>query len=298
MLNIKQNKLIKNVSTLLVSSLLVASSALIQAHDGNQALVTSVMKREAEQRARDVHRRPVQTLSFFHVKPGMKVAEALPGGGWYSRILADYLGKDGALHGINYNDDMWAMFGFFDEEGIKGRIAATAKFPELVASFTDNGIASSGFTFASTPAAANGTLDRVLFVRALHNLNRFEEKAGTRSQALKAAYDLLKEDGMVGVVQHRAPETASDEWADGSRGYLKESAVIASFEAAGFELVMRSELNANEKDVPGEGDIVWRLPPSLNGSRDDEDKRKKMQAIGESDRMTLLFKKKGATITH
>lgn len=298
MLNRKQNKLIKKVSTVLAASILMASSAFVQAHDGNQALVTSVMKRDAEQRVRDTHRRPVQTLSFFHIEPGMKVAEALPGGGWYSRILADYLGKDGALHGINYNDDMWAMFGFFDEEGIKGRIAATAKFPELVAGFTDNGITSSGFTFASAPTAANGTLDRVLFIRALHNLNRFEDKAGTRSQALKAAYDLLKPDGIVGVVQHRAPESASDAWADGSRGYLKESTVISSFEEAGFELVMRSELNANEKDMPGEGDIVWRLPPSLNGSRDDADKRKQMEAIGESDRMTLLFKKKGATITH
>jgi predicted methyltransferase len=221
----------------------------------------------------------------------MKIAEALPGGGWYSQILAKYLGKDGALHGINYNEDMWARFGFFSEERIKEMASRTAKFPGLVSEFTDNGITSSGFTFASAPKQANASLDRVLFVRALHNLNRFENEAGTLTQALKVAHDLLKADGLVGVVQHRAPESATDDWADGSNGYLKQSAVISAFEKAGFELVSASEHNANSKDKPVEGDIVWRLPPSLNGVGDDEEKRKAMLAIGESDRMTLLFKK-------
>lgn len=295
----------KATTRLVVSSAMAAvlvgglgMSSSVYAHDGNQKLAGVVLDRDADQRARDKYRRPVQTLSFFHVEPGMKVAEALPGGGWYSRILAPYLGKEGALHGINYNDDMWAMFGFFSEDRIKTMVARTGEFPNLVAGFTDNGITSSGFTFSSAPQTANGTLDRVLFIRALHNLNRFEEKAGTRTQALKVAFDLLKPDGMVGVVQHRAPESAADDWADGSRGYLKQSAVIEAFEAAGFELVVQSEMNANAKDKPGEKDIVWRLPPSFNGVGEDEEKRAAMQAIGESDRMTLLFKKKGAKIKH
>jgi len=92
-------------------------------------------------------------------------------------------------------------------------------------------------------------------------------------------------------VQHRAPETASDEWADGSRGYLKQSAVIAMFETAGFQLVSKSEINANPKDKPGADDMVWRLPPSLRSSKEDPALREAMLAIGESDRMTLLFRK-------
>ena len=84
---------------------------------------------------------------------------------------------------------------------------------------------------------------------------------------------MLKDDGLVGVVQHRAPESASDEWADGNRGYLKQSAVIAMFEEAGFQLVASSEINANPKDKPGADDIVWRLPPSLRGSKDDPELR-------------------------
>ncbi|MFC3120638.1 class I SAM-dependent methyltransferase [Agaribacter flavus] len=262
------------------------------AHDGNEALAKIVLDRSAKERARDVHRHPVQTLSFFQVEPGMKVAEALPGGGWYSKILAPYLGKEGELHGINYNDDMWALFGFFSEDRIQELVKGTTKFPEQIAKFTDNGIRSSGFTFASAPKSAYATLDRVLFIRALHNLNRFESQAGTMTQAIDTAYKLLKKDGLVGVVQHRAPESASDEWADGSRGYLKQSLVINAFEKAGFELMASSEVNANEKDKPTESDIVWRLPPSYNGVGDDAEKRAAVDAIGESDRMTLLFKKK------
>ena len=102
---------------------------------------------------------------------------------------------------------------------------------------------------------------------------------------------MLKDGGLVGVVQHRAPESASDEWANGSRGYLKQSAVIAMFEDAGFQLVARSEINANPKDQPGEEDIVWRLPPSLRTSQENPELREAMLAIGESDRMTLLFRK-------
>ncbi|MGB3726191.1 MAG: methyltransferase [Glaciecola sp.] len=296
--NLLQKTKTFGVSILFAAMSMSVSIGIAHAHDGNQALAGIVLDRDTEQRARDKYRHPVQTLTFFHVTPGMKVAEALPGGGWYSQILAEYLGAEGELHGINYNDDMWKMFGFFPAERIAEFQAATAKFSPMIAGFTDSGITTSGFTFENAPKSAFDSLDRVLFIRALHNLNRFEAQAGTRTQALKVAYDLLKPNGLVGVVQHRAPETHSDASADGSRGYLKQSAVINAFEDAGFELVMTSEVNANAKDTPSESDIVWRLPPSFNGTGDDAEKRKAMSNIGESDRMTLLFKKKGAQYIH
>ncbi|MBT1452002.1 methyltransferase [Glaciecola sp. XM2] len=283
-------------SVLIASSLMTASMlANVQAHDGNQKLAGVVLDRDADKRARDASRRPVQTLSFFHVEPGMKVAEALPGGGWYSEILANYLGAEGALYGINYNESMWPLFGFFTPERIAEMSARTAEFPDMVADLSDNGIASRGFTFATVPDDIKGTLDRVLFVRALHNLARFEEQAGTMTEAITAAFELLNADGLVGVVQHRAPEDADETWASGGAGYLKQSSVIKAFESAGFELVALSEINANALDKPTSNDVVWRLPPSLNGSADDPQMREAMLAIGESDRMTLLFKKKGAT---
>ncbi|GAA0854249.1 methyltransferase [Aliiglaciecola litoralis] len=277
-------------------AVIVLSSCSTQYQNTSKSYVNeikaAVEARTPEQQARDKHRHPIQTLALFQVEPGMTVAEALPGGGWYTQILANYLGPKGKLYGINYADDMWPRFGFFDQATIDNFVSRTAAFNTMVNGFTDNGIETQGFTFATHPKELEGTVDRVLAIRALHNLNRFESEAGTMTQALKVMYALLKNDGMVGVVQHRLPESASDEAADGRRGYLKESTVIQAFENAGFVLVSKSEINANPNDNPGPSDIVWRLPPSLNGVGDDETKKSAMQAIGESDRMTLLFKKK------
>jgi len=109
--------------------------------------------------------------------------------------------------------------------------------------------------------------------------------------ALADAYTVLKPGGVVGVVQHQAPAGRSDDWADGSRGYLNRDTLLGQFEAAGFEFVGESDVNQNPKDIPGEDEIVWRLPPGLQTSRDDPELKAKYQAIGESNRMTLLFRK-------
>lgn len=256
-----------------------------------EKLFNALEDRSDEDKSRDDARNPMQTLEFFQIAPGMSVAEALPGSGWYSKILANYLGSEGQLHGINYNDDMWPRFGFFSEEATQQAIERTAKFAEMVGEFTEEAPESVGFTFNTAPDELSGTVDRILFVRALHNLNRFETEAGTMTQALAAAQILLKDDGLVGVVQHQAPETSADKWADGSSGYLKKSAVVNVFKEAGFELVNETKVNENANDIPTENDAVWRLPPSYNGSGDDPILRDKVDAIGESTRMTLLFKK-------
>ena len=278
---------------ILASVLIIVNSlaATVQAAD-NTALRTVIETRSAEDRVRDRFRHPSQTLTFFQVAPGMTVAEGLPGGGWYTRIIAPYLGAQGAIYGINYPDRMWSLFSWTTPEIIDQRIAATAAFPDMVAAITDNGVSARGFTFEAVPEDVNGTVDRVLLIRALHNLNRFEVNAQTASRALASIHTMLADDGMVGVVQHRAPESADDAWADGSRGYLKQSAVIAMFDKAGFELVAESDVNANPKDRPGADDSVWRLPPSLRGSKDDPQTLAAMRSIGESDRMTLLFRKR------
>ena len=277
---------------LLTTALMIATPmASVQAQTREEALAGVVASRSVEDKARDSARHPVQTLDFFKIEPGMTVAEALPGGGWYTNILANYLGKDGAIYGVNYVDKMWGRFSFATEEWTAGRIADSGKFPAKVTEFTNSGIKAKGFTFNTVPPKVVGTVDRVLMIRALHNLNRFESQAGTRSQALSAVRGMLDSNGLVGVVQHRAPESATDEWADGSHGYLKQSAVIAMFEQAGFHLIARSEINANPKDQPGAQDSVWRLPPSLQTSEEKPELRAAMMAIGESDRMTLLFSK-------
>ena len=274
------------VISLALTGLIQTAYAVTETDTLNAVLAS----RSDEDKVRDDARQPLETLTFFQIKPGMTIAEALPGGGWYTRILANYLGQDGTLYGVNYPDSLWPMLSYASPEWIAERIAATQNFTAKVATFTDNGITAQGFTFDTVPPEVEGTVDRVLLIRALHNLNRFQQSAGTRSQALAATHAMLKQDGLVGVVQHRAPATASKEWADGNKGYLNEVAVIAMFTEAGFALVAQSEINANTMDQPSGEDSVWRLSPSLRGNNDDE-QRDAMAAIGESDRMTLLFRK-------
>ena len=245
-----------------------------------------------ELKARYGARHPQETLEFFGLEPGMTVVEVLPGRGWYSPILVGFLGGDGHLIGADYPLSLWPNFSFATEEFIAGRSSWVDTWPENAEAWRGDDSATVAATrigeFADETA---GTVDAILFIRALHNLNRFEPVGGFRTQALEDAMTVLKPGGVVGVVQHEAPADSADDWADGSRGYLKKASVIAFFEEAGFELVAESDVNANPKDVPGEEDIVWRLPPSLNTSKEDPELRAQYEAIGESNRMTLLFRK-------
>ncbi len=242
-------------------------------------------------KARYNARRPKDTLEFFGVKPGMAVAEILPGGGWYTKIMGPYLGTEGHIIGIDYNIGMWAEFGgFATPKFIEDRKGWAKKWETDMAASTDGPMSHlSGHSFNQIPANYNGQVDMVIMVRALHNLARFNDKGGYMDAALSQLHGLLKPGGIVGIVQHQAPENIEDNWADGNNGYLKASYVIAQMEKAGFELAAESDINANPRDIPTTDDNVWRLPPTLGTSRENPELRSKMQAIGESNRMTLKF---------
>lgn len=241
--------------------------------------------------ARYEWRHPQETLTLFRVAPGQTVVEVLPGGGWYTRILLPYLGPQGRLIGVDYATSMWAEFGM-DEEAIAERSEWPNEWPDQVAEWNiEDAAPVEAWTLGTLPDDLAGTVDRVLFIRALHNLARFEEEGGYLTSALDEAMRVLKPGGMVGVVQHRAPNDAPDEWANGEAGYLKTAMVKRAFLEAGFLLEMESGINRNRADQPTTDDVVWRLPPSLGTSRDDPELRERMKEIGESDRMTLVFRK-------
>jgi predicted methyltransferase len=255
-------------------------------------LAAVLQAQPSEVQARYPYRHPAETLTFFEVGPGMSVVEALPGGGWYTRILLPYLGPDGALVGADYSADMYPLFGFFTPEQLKEKETWVTDWPLKADEWGGENSARLGaFVFGSLPAEMNGSADVVLFIRALHNLARFESQGGFLTAALQNAYDILKPGGILGVVQHQAPEGMPDGWAGGQNGYLEKAWVIARLEEAGFEFVAESDINENPKDQPGPDDIVWRLPPTYATSRDNPELKAEMDAIGESNRMTLKFRK-------
>lgn len=242
-------------------------------------------------KARFPHRHPKETIEFFGIVPGMTVVDTLPGEVWYAGILLDYLGPQGKVIGADYSAEMWSKFGdYAPKPGEKDNW--TADFVEQAEGWRDaDGAQVAAVQFGSIPDDLVGTVDVVLLIRAWHHFARFEDEGGYATQALADVNKLLKPGGIVGVIQHRAPESSADEWATGDAGYVKQSAVIDAFQKAGFELVEQSEINANPNDRPTEKDVVWRLPPSLMTSQNDPELAAKMQAIGESDRMTLKFRK-------
>lgn len=292
-------------TTLTAAGLIFATPALA-AHHGDEhkgehthdktqltGLAAALDAQDDKAKARYQYRNPQQTLEYFGIEPGMKVMEALPGGGWYSKILLPYLGETGQLIGVDYAIEMWPHFGgFATPEFIEKKKTWATTWVEGAQPWRgESGASVSATTFSTMPSDLDGTLDAALFIRALHNMARFTDKGNYLNDAMSATFKALKPGGVVGIVQHHGREDRPDSWADGSNGYLKKSFIMETMKTAGFNFISESNLNANKNDQATEGDGVWRLPPSLSGSKDDEELQARMIEIGESNRMTLKFRK-------
>jgi predicted methyltransferase len=227
-------------------------------------------------RARDLYRHPYETLAFFGVDTDDTVVEIWPGGGWYTEILAPYLASGGGTLYLAAPD--WGRGGITKLQQANAAVyggLSLADFPVF------DGKA------AEIPA---GSADVVLTFRNVHNWRmgyRRDDKQDYSALAFQQIYAMLKPGGVLGIVDHRLPESASDE-RERNSGYIKVSTVRRLAEQAGFRLDASSEINANPKDTTEWPDGVWTLPPSL--ALKDQD-RAKYLAIGESDRMTLRFVK-------
>ena len=266
---------------------IAATTPVLGEAKGTTALEKIVAARSDDDKARDQWRHPVETLKFFGVKSDMTVIEALPGGGWYTRIILPYVAEKGRYIGVNYQDGMWPLILPEPTPELVARLSNwTDTFPATTAEFATPTTPVAAYEFGAMPDDLAAEADVVLMIRALHNFNRAGGEFG--AEALAEAYAVLKPGGVLGVVQHAAPDGAEGAAADGTLGYMSRENVIAMVTAAGFELEDESGINANPADQPGEGEFVWRLPPTYGLGDQDRDK---YAAIGETNRMTLRFRK-------
>jgi predicted methyltransferase len=240
--------------------------------------VNSNPARSADNLSRDQHRHPIETLTFFEVEPDMTVVEIWPGGGWYTEILAPYLKDQGKLYAAHFPKSETREYYVNSLAAFKERVANDPAFSAI--ELTE---------FAPTEDSAiapAGSADRVLTFRNLHNWYMNAGEAGVEA-AFATFYKALKPGGILGVVDHRLPESRPNTHMDSS-GYMKESLAVKAAEAAGFEFVKSSDINANPEDSADHPRGVWTLPPTLGLGEQD---RERYQGIGESDRFTLKFKK-------
>ena len=228
--------------------------------------------------ARDGYRHPSETLQFFGVMPDDTVVEITPGGGWYAEILGPYLREDGQYVAAVV-DPMALPEGRGRDYQANSKAGLETLFAGSAAQYDRARIVA--FDPANPAFGAAGSADAVLTFRNVHNWRSNGQAEGM----FQGFFDVLKPGGVLGVVEHRA---AADVPADDKSGYVGQAQVVAMAQAAGFVLDATSEVNANPRDTKDHPNGVWTLPP---GNRHEDTDRAKYQAIGESDRMTLRFRK-------
>lgn len=224
--------------------------------DGKVAAALAAESRPAADRERDRNRMSLETLNFFGLKDDMRVLELLPGGGWYTRVLAPVLADNGALYvaiGTNrVKDNVLSEPGFGQVEVLD--TSDNLRRPE-----------GSRFYLVDDFDFDVSGLDMVLTFRNLHNFEA-EARARINSQVFKA----LKPGGLYGVVDHtrRHMEPYSSE----NRRRIDPVLVIKELLDVGFEFVDYADLHFRADD-----ELEYEV-----GRR---------SVSGNTDRFTMLFRK-------
>ena len=261
------------------------NSVPILSQTDQTALQRAIMGSSRIEPARDRWRNPSATLQFFGVRSGDTVIEIWPGQGWYTSILGPYL-KQGSGR---------LIIGHFDATSTNSTIvrqivdAYQARFTSNPATYGAVNVVP--FGPRSSALGPPGTVDSVLTFRNIHNWMA----QGWAEKAFGDFYQVLKPGGILGIEEHRGRIDEPQDPLAGD-GYVREDFVIQMAREAGFEFIGRSEINANPADNRDHPFGVWTLPPvsrtSPLGQRDDPGfDRTRFTAIGESDRMTLRFRK-------
>ncbi len=268
---------------LLLATLLLSSGPAAAQDDGGAAAALDAAiageHRSAENRARDRYRHPKETLLFFGFRPDMTVVEMLPGGGWYTEILAPALKEHGKLYAAHNGMNA----GAYSRRSLGSFLAKIGAAQDVYGDVTVTTLA---FPY-ELEVAPRGTADLVVTFRNVHNWYGNDAPYDTVTLGFQAMYDALKPGGVLGVVDHRWPDPETWE-SHVDSGYVSPERTIEFAESVGFRYVGSSDVNSNPKDTHDHPSGVWTLPPTL--TLGDEDREKYLE-IGESDRFTIKFVK-------
>ena len=235
----------KSPKQVMVMALAVASALAFAAHasaapdplsGGSAAIAAAVAdtSRPASDTARDVDRKPEQTLVFSGVKPGDRVADYVADTGYFTRLFASVVGPTGHVYAVEPTE-------FF-------RFKA---FPPAVAELQNYAVTHANVTVTTT-AAINGLnlpekIDLFWISRNYHDLH--DKFMGPVDIAAfnKAVYKALKPGGLYVVLDHSAAPGAAADVTEALHR-IEASTVRREVEAAGFKLVSQSSILANPAD--------------------------------------------------
>jgi predicted methyltransferase len=244
---------------ILIAFALLTMAGLTQAANEIESKVNAALAAESRPMAdqiRDENRAPLETLNFFGMKDNMRVLELLPGGGWYTRVLAPVLAENGKLY-ISLRTDH-----------VREMVLSEPEFEQVqVVETTGNVHRPKGsrvyviddFDFDLSD------LDMVLTFRNMHNFD-----ASGRARVNKAVFAVLKPGGLYGIVDHTRRHMERDNRENRRR--LDPVLAIKEVLAQGFELVDFSDLHFRADD-----ELEYEV-----GRR---------SVSGNTDRFTLLFRK-------
>ena len=244
---------------LLLTIVLLALVGVAYAENEIDAKVEAALadeSRPAQDRMRDRNRRPLNTLKFFGLKDNMRVLELLPGGGWYTRVLAPTLADNGKLYVAIGTDsvskNVLNLPGFEQVQ-----VLATADNfgrPEGASDYVVD-----DFEFGVSE------LDMVVTFRNLHNFD-----VNTWETMNREVFASLKSGGLYGIVDHTARHMEPANRENGRR--VDPVLVIKELLNSGFEFVDYTDLHYRADD-----ELVYEV-----GRR---------TVAGNTDRFTLLFRK-------
>ena len=291
----------RSIRNLALAALALVPLAAVADHHGKKAGADAVDPvlaevvagdwRGDEAKARDRYRHPVESLTFWGLKPGMAILEIQPGGAsWWTEILAPYAKRTGGTFSATGAD---LANPNLSEGAKKARASFEERYGAKPEVYGKVNVVNWGAVSRTLPASS---YDFILTARSIHGW--MQDKPGTVEATFAEFYKALKPGGVLAVEQHRAKPLAAGAAEDPASGYVSEAYVIGVAEKAGFKLAGKSEINANAKDTKDHPFGVWTLPPTLrssaygSGKPDDPNfDHSKYIAIGESDRMTLRFVK-------
>jgi predicted methyltransferase len=187
--------------------------------------------RNGKDKKRDENRLPLQTLEFFGLRDDMKVVELVPGGGWYTKILAPVVADKGQYYGALYTGPIKKLA---EKSGFK-KIKILAEDSKLYKK--------EGAEFYSLEASTLGVTD-VDMVLTFRNYHNFDE-AGRRKMN-QLAFDALKSGGTYAVVDHTRRHMEQNTPANNRR--FDPVLAIKEIQEAGFELVDFSNLHYRADD--------------------------------------------------